>query len=332
MTKQRVRFNYFVPELNYENGDKKRWRMTNFLEFLLNHKNEIDSSVILGDEVADFEWEDQQFDEKRNLYWFRISKNRYNNIPALKYLNQPGKPIELDEDEFVGEFSIFVFDPRSGALVIQSNFYGLTTKQSELALTELRQRYFTSLGTPEPEVGVVSLAPIPDESAYHRALNNEIVRRINVKASEVSLLDDENITSDTLHKAVGVAGDVGGISFDLTVSMSTAPKNDSLKKNQVNQIIQDIRYLSRQGKDVSMKVTSREDDEHTIETIDLLSPRLKSSMIIEFANRETPGAEFIYTNFVEQNFDMPENDRDPNANNKGFRRRAERAIPRPDNQ
>lgn len=38
MTKQHVRFNYFVPELNYENGNNFRWNMKDFLEFLLNHK------------------------------------------------------------------------------------------------------------------------------------------------------------------------------------------------------------------------------------------------------------------------------------------------------
>ena len=331
MTKQHVRFNYFVPELNYENGNNFRWNMKDFLEFLLNHKGKIESSVILGDEVADLEWEDQQLDQQRNLYWFRISKNRYNNIPSLKHLNKPGKPIELDKDEFVGEFSIFVFDPESGVLVVQSNFYGLTTKQSELALTELRQRYKESIGEGENEVGVVSLKPIPDESAYHRALQNQIIRRINIKASDVSLLNDEHMSAEVMHKAVDAAGEIGGISFDLTVSMSRTPRARSLEKDQVTQVIEDIKYLAKQGKDVSMQIASKEDEHHAIETIDLLSPRLKSSMTIEFPNRETPGAEFIYNNFVEQNFDLPQDNLDKNSKNKGFRQRAARAIPKPDN-
>ena len=79
MTKQHVRFNYFVPELNYENGNNFRWNMKDFLEFLLNHKGKIESSVILGDEVADFEWEDQQLVELIIVRGMPIVKKFFQN-------------------------------------------------------------------------------------------------------------------------------------------------------------------------------------------------------------------------------------------------------------
>ncbi|EME8153920.1 hypothetical protein MM669_000866, partial [Enterococcus faecium] len=53
MAKQKIRFNYFEPQLIIENNDLVKWDMKKFLDTILNNKKTFDASVFLGDEISD---------------------------------------------------------------------------------------------------------------------------------------------------------------------------------------------------------------------------------------------------------------------------------------
>lgn len=112
MTKKKIRFNYFVPKLvNVEETDNIRWNMKDFVEFILNNKHsKLNTAVPLGDEIADLEWDTAKFDvaTDKNLYYFQLSKNRSKDIPSKKKLNHEKIPLELEDDEYIGEFNLIV--------------------------------------------------------------------------------------------------------------------------------------------------------------------------------------------------------------------------------
>ena len=66
-------------------------------------------------------------------------------------------------------------------------------------------------------------------------------------------------------------------------------------------IINDVARLRSRNQDVGLKISAKEDLNHSVELIDFVEPRLKSNLTLDFPNRETLGAEFIYQNFLEQN-------------------------------
>ncbi|MDM5143796.1 hypothetical protein ICE98_00867 [Lactococcus lactis] len=64
--------------------------------------------------------------------------------------------------------------------------------------------------------------------------------------------------------------------------------------------------MKEKSLDVSMNLASRKNEENAIEYVDLLTPRLTSSIAVEVENRSTIAAEYIFQNFKSQNYFDPQ--------------------------
>lgn len=304
MARQAISFKYFVPKLSYaNNGQLYNWDMQDFLDYTLIHRREIRLAVPLGDEIADFEWPDVAYDEVNQLYRFRLSKLRSKNIPARKRVNAPKDDIILAEDEFLGEFNLLIFVPTTGVLIVQSNFYGLTTKQTELALTGMRNEWKRAINEEEDDMGLVSLDPIPDERAIDRARNAEIYRSFKLRCSNVNTFIDQNFNSDLLSAAVHQTDTLQGHNIEISVTMGgQGSRNETLDNDDVRAVIDDIQYLRQQNFDVSMHIATKQDEEHKVEFIDLISPVYRTNLVLEIEDRTTIGSEYLYQNYLELNY------------------------------
>lgn len=57
---------------------------------------------------SDLEWNSCGYDEFNDLYYIQLSKLRSKNIPSRKRVNQDKIPLNLADDEFLGEFNLMV--------------------------------------------------------------------------------------------------------------------------------------------------------------------------------------------------------------------------------
>ena len=108
MAKQVIRFNYFHVKLINNQNEMFEWDMRDFIEYIIGNKHSFDPSVILGDEISDLEWNSCGYDEFNDLYYIQLSKLRCKNIPSRKRVNQDKIPLNLADDEFLGEFNLMV--------------------------------------------------------------------------------------------------------------------------------------------------------------------------------------------------------------------------------
>lgn len=304
MAKQKIRFNYFEPQLIIENNDLVKWDMKTFLDTILNNKKTFDASVFLGDEISDLEWNSCDYDSSNDIYYIQLSKLRSKNIPSRKRINHDKEDINLADDEYLGEFNLLVYDPKVQALIVQSNFYGLTTKQIALALTGLRQKVNKINGTSDGDIPyVVHLSPVIDSNAINKVLNNEIYRKVTIKGADYNAIADSDLNSQLINKTIDALKEIHGVNFELTLSMAKSEKKDTLDKKEVRTMIEDVMRLSeKDDSNVAMHIATRKDIESSIEYIDLLTPRLSSEIILDVKNRSTIGAEYIYNGFKEQNY------------------------------
>lgn len=308
MARKKIRFNYFVPHLvDVQDSESNiKWDMKEFIEFILNHNHsELNTAVPLGDEIADLEWNTAFFDDKpdHELYYFQLSKNRSKDIPSKKKLNHNKVPLELETDEYIGEFNLLIYDAKWHIVALQSNFFGLTTKQIETTLSVLRQRVKDSMGNSEKDnpKGVV-LEPIIDSSEIQNVKRHKIYRKIIVKGSDYNFAAADNYKDNPLNKAITDLKKIGGVNFNIELSMSRTSKNESLDSDNVRQIIDEVLDLKDSNSDVSMNITSKRQEDDSIETINLIEPRLTSSIVMYVENRTTMKSESIYQNFCEQNY------------------------------
>ncbi|MDT2612788.1 DUF6731 family protein [Enterococcus dongliensis] len=304
MAKQKIRFNYFEPQLVIENDELVKWDMKKFLDTILNNKRVFDSSEFLGDEVSDLEWNSCDYDDKNDLYYIQLSKLRSKNIPSRKRRNHDKEDIKLADDEYLGEFNLLIYDPKVKALITQGNFYGLTTKQMALTLTGLRRKVNDFNGETDGDLPyMVNLAPVIDLNAVDKVMGNEIYRKITIKGADFSEIADTDLNSQVLSKAIDALNQVHGVNFELTLSMAKSEKKETLEKNEIRSMIDDVRKLNeKDSSDVAMNIASRRDFESSMEYIDLLTPRLTSEIVLDVKNRSTIGAEYIFNGFKEQNY------------------------------
>ena len=304
---KKIRFNYFVPSLIdiSDNNANIRWDMKEFFEFILGHKHsDLNTAVPLGDEIADLEWDTVHFDEKNNLYYCQLSKNRSKDIPSKKKLNHNKVPLELEDDEYIGEFNLLVYDAQYDLLIVQSNFFGLTVKQIATTLSILRQRIKDAINKSEKNKpkGIV-LEPLIDPSEIARIKRHNIYRRIVVKGSDYNFAAADDYKELPLNKAIANLSKIGGLNFNIELSMSRSARNKSIDVKQVREIIDEVLNIRENDTvDVAMSIASKANEEEPVDVVNLIEPRLTSEISIEVENRTTIGSEYIYTNFCEQNY------------------------------
>ncbi|WP_338757146.1 DUF6731 family protein [Levilactobacillus brevis] len=304
--RKKVRFNYFVPYLvnSEDENENFRWTMKEFVEFFLNHKHEdMNTAVPLGDEIADMEWNTAKYDDKNDIYYFQLSKNRSKNIPSKKKLNHDKVSLELDEDEYISEFVLLVYDARYNILIVQSNYYSLSTSQVQIALSILRQRVkdFNKESEHDNPRGVY-LKPLIDSAMIKKVKKNTIYRRIAVKGADFNMAASDEFKNNSVNKAITALKEMNGVSFNIELSMSREKKGKSLDKETVRELMDEVTEADSAGTNVSMSVTSRAQENAALETINLIEPRLTSAIEVVAPDRSTIAAESLYTSFCEQNY------------------------------
>lgn len=312
--KKTVRFNYFeivlVPaELSLleeygedvEDYTAEPWDMSEMLDYLMVKKDNFRTTVDIGDEYAEIEKDTYYFEDKKNIYSFQLSKLRETNIPSKKRFGEIREDILLRKDEYIGEFNSFIFDNEYNAVVLQSNLYGLTVKQTEHVLTQIRFRYLDTLGKTEDQPLVVKLLPLIDKSKINKVKKADYYKKIRVKGADFMLdaaLGEDSLLSD----AKRLLFETSGLNIDITISLGRTEKTRSLDTQYIQKVIDQFERLDSENKP-QVEVTSLYDSESDTETINLIEPRMTDKITIDVTPRQTVAHEYLYNRFMEDIYD-----------------------------
>jgi hypothetical protein len=311
MPRKYVRFNYFEVQLvatdealraeyNEEEDVPYRadpWDMSGFLDYLMTNVETFRTTVPVGDEYAEIEKDTYSFDERRNIYSFQLSKLRESNIPSKKRFGEIKEDILLDQDEYIGEFVSFIYDNQFQTAIVQSNLYGLSVKQAESVLTELRFRWLDRLGRTEDIPLVVRLVPIIDRSKVQRVINADYYKKIRIKASDV-MLDAALEENSLISEARRLLNESSGVTIDLTISLGRSERTASLDEGTVRNAIRAFQEIE-EGARPQVELTALENEEAEIETINLIEPRMTDRISIEVEPRQTVAHEYLYHTFID---------------------------------
>ncbi|QGG57424.1 DUF6731 family protein [Paenibacillus sp. B01] len=319
MAKKYVRFNYFEVKLvlarlalqedlkhdddgntfgkpDFTSADL--WDMGPMLDFLESRKGAFDTSIKLGDEKAEVEPDSYIYDPKFQVYSFQLSKLRDTNIPSKKKIGKIKEEIMLEDDEYIGEFVSILYDHQYKICMIQSNFYGLTIKQIEAHLTELRLRYLAENGMEEEDPLLVRLTPIMDYSKVGAALQADYYRKIKIKASDImldSVHGDNGILSD-MRRSIGRSA---GVNIELQISMGFSEKTASLNADEIREVLEKFKDLPERSRP-KIEVTVKEHEDSEVEVINLIEPRMTDRIGLEIKQKSSIGHEFLHANMLEK--------------------------------
>ncbi|WP_428958049.1 DUF6731 family protein [Levilactobacillus brevis] len=338
MAKLSIRFNYYFPTLKYieddtHDGIPEYWDMRPFCDWILNTKvNPSEDRPAMAvplqnQEFGDLEWrfEDSRYDEQNNLYYIRLKKLRSSNLPAIATRGGDSEDVSLDDNQFLGEFNLLVFDPVNQRAIVQSNFFGLSQKQVELALSAMRLAWKHAINEPinADNPGIVDLEIIPDDEALRHVGDSGIYRSIDVKSSDIQALTRTEINSNTLNSALELASSINGVTFHVQIGLAYTQKDRTLDNAETRNLIGDIERLNELTDTgeapAQLSVKARQTVDDPLENVDILLPKLRSYIRLVDEGRSTLGAGYIYTHFIEDNYLNEE---------QHFQQRARIAVPR----
>lgn len=316
MARKYVRFNYFEVQLvpapivlrgelnegyqdiqfNDDDYPADVWDMSPLLDYLMGH-HPLNTNVAVGEEYAEIEADSYSFDHRRNIYSFQLSKLRDKNIPSKKRFGEIKEEILLEQDEFIGEFVSVLYDNTYNAVALQSNLYGLSVKQTEHVLTQIRFRYLDQIGYTDDVPLVVKLAPIIDRSKIDRVTRADYYKKIRIRGSDVML--DANLgESSLMSDARRLLNEAAGVTIDVTVSLGRAEKTATLSESRIRELIETYTNLPDDQRP-HIELTALENEEAEIETINLLEPRMTDRISIEVTPRTTVAHEYLYHTFLD---------------------------------
>ncbi|WP_438312204.1 DUF6731 family protein [Sporosarcina sp. FA9] len=176
-------------------------------------------------------------------------------LPNRTTLHGESKAVELEDDEYIGHDVSVLYDPENHILMIQRNRSSLGPTAIEGCLRTLLQQFEVA--------DSFEMALITDNSAKRRALNQSSYRKIQLKV--------------TGSKADGIIERLWGKApsgLDVVeISLSSGLKKVDEIDNEFSKEI--LEEFVNDDEVTSLRIRSREDDESTVEAIDLIDHKFQ---------------------------------------------------------
>lgn len=233
-------------------------------------------------------------DKQNDHIFFQVSNNRDTDLPAKKQLGEAREEIDLDDDEYIGEFMSVYYSLNTGTAMIQVNRYSLTPHQLEVFFTQAR---YKKIGKNDGRV--ISLLPLIDTESLKDMEKSNYYTKIHIKGSDVSMsaIPDE---CETICKVKNVLKGVKGVNIDLTLSIDSRRKDASpLSDDEVKEI---YRYYPDDDtiERPNIEVYYKKDKESKIEVANWLTPKMTTLLHFTIKPRESLGYEIVYQKMRER--------------------------------
>jgi len=249
-----VKFSYYtVCEVSKKNGgnpvrfDFERW---------------IDKAVKTGIEKKEIEvdglivrLEELEGEEENQIWKFRFMKLRDTNIPSIVKKEEDAKPIELEDDEYIGEDLLMIYDPAIHVAMIQCNRFAMSKGKLE--------KYWNKIwDDAEHRIVLIHIGKLINYSG----LKKKNVRRLEMRLSNIHAIED---THRPFSKIVNSYNDIGGKAGTISFSLGRGKQSKGgLNPSEMPIMLDDI-CANMDIVDSAVLKVKDDDDATNIDIVDL---------------------------------------------------------------
>ena len=216
-------------------------------------------------------------DKNSGIWKLRFMKLRDTNIPSLVKEEEEAKPLELEDDEYIGEDLLMIYDRNNQVAMLQCNRFALGKGKLE--------KYLTHIWNIENEN--IILCPI-SKHVDARGFKKKNYRKLLLRFENIHAIED---THRPFGKIVNSYYEMGGITGEVVISLGRSKKGESgLSQEQVPGMLSDIYENQDMISSAVLKV--RDDDSTEVEVVNLFDNSLNSYVDFKLEKRTT--LEFDY--------------------------------------
>lgn len=227
LVKKEIKYNYYtVKKINIDTNKDAGFDIR---EWILFYDEKINSNEVI---------EENEFmckiEKNLGFYEYRFYVGQiYRLKPEQKIKKIKEKKdtdvIELQDDEYIGEDMMFLYDLKSKILMVQQNRFSLSVNRLELLFNVDRSNY------------VISIDEIPDKKVTDK-INNRPITKLKCRVNNISDIDvdKKGPLLNTIHQLKGDSVN----SYYLELS-SRRGKKECLNKELVDRYIEDLASISK---------------------------------------------------------------------------------------
>lgn len=203
------------------------------------------------------------YSKENDLWGMKLFKVRNNNIPSKMKDEEDAHVIDLDDGEYIGEDMFVLFDQNSGICMIQQNRLSLGVSRLEEFFTETYNR------TMSKKSDYIRVMIKPIEIKESKKLSDGKHRTLEISFANLN----EYVESDAnkpLSLLIHPFKNLYGVTGTIKISLGRGKLNDSLNRNQIMGMIEEMNSPSNKRYIRNARVKVLEEDDTDVEIIDLL--------------------------------------------------------------
>ncbi|WP_281885714.1 DUF6731 family protein [Paenibacillus sp. YYML68] len=218
------------------------------------------------------------WDSELNYYFLHLVRLRDTNIPSKAKVDAIVEPMELEDDEFIGEEVSALYDEDSHVLMLQRNKFSLGPEGIE--------EYMNLLWDSDDEK--IYLRPICPPDAFALARKATEYRKINIRFADIKSVDSNRLGrfQSPLKKIISSFNEYEGINAQVIITVGNV-KGSSLDDDTISDTLNDLQenpqFFSK------AEITKRDCDDSRVEILDLFEHKAHDFGTFRMEKRESLG-------------------------------------------
>lgn len=272
-----IKFSYYTVCMMKDEQDNnpKRFDFESWISKAISDKIE-KKEIEFNNVIARLE--EMEGDEQNEIWKMKILKLRDTNIPSIVKKSEEAKPIELEDDEYIGEDLLIIYDSKKQVMMIQCNRFAMSKGKLEA--------YFNKIwGNQKEKIVLIHIS---------KQINTSIIKKKNFRHLVVRLANIHAVedTYRPFSKIINSYHEMGGKAGTLIFSLGRGkqPKK-GLSQEQIPIMLDDIYDNLDMVTDAFLKVKDDDDSSH-VDIIDLFDNALHE--YIDFKLEKRTALEFHY--------------------------------------
>lgn len=212
-------------------------------------------------------------------FWYIVFTRSRPDLPeVLKRDALELEPLDLDDDEYLSENTVMLYDSIKGIAIVQRNLAGVPIK----FIQNMMNQHI------KDDNKLIEFQPIVDKNALTRVKNQGYHRSINFRLSHLGSinkdLDDDSTLDDIMESTMNFSTvDNTPLQLEVNIKIPGNTRKFSLKNSMVDKLIRRLMKIHSEQENVVDKLTIKgaTDEEAQIEEIDLLGPVVRDKVIID---------------------------------------------------
>ncbi|MCY9508548.1 hypothetical protein M5W68_20580 [Paenibacillus larvae] len=221
--------------------------------------------------------ESSYWDVELGFYFLHFVRLRDTNIPSTARQDGQVVPLELEDDEYIGEEVSALYDENNHVLMLQRNKYSLGPEGIE--------EYLNLLWNNDEET--IYLRPICPPNIFELARRSAEYRKINIRFADLRQVNKGNILErfkSPVRQMIDSFKKYQGANVQITITVGnsrTSALDDETVSDTLNDIEENPEFFSR------AELAVKEDDDSRIELIDLFAHKAHDFGTFRMERRET---------------------------------------------